>query len=79
MNADAADVDLETAYYLQQVNYKTDAVGWMIGSREQEDWIEGRDNACRAGPDPLVCHIRMTREQTHVVLKQDPSPKITYY
>jgi uncharacterized protein YecT (DUF1311 family) len=79
MNASAADIDLETAYYLQQVNYKTNAAAWMIVSREQEDWIEGRDNACKTGPDPLACQIRMTREQTHVVLKQDTSPRIAYY
>jgi uncharacterized protein YecT (DUF1311 family) len=79
MNADAADIDLNAAYYLQQVNYKTNAAAWMIASREQEDWLQIRDNACKAGPDPLRCQIRMTREQTHVVLKQDTAPRIAYY
>jgi uncharacterized protein YecT (DUF1311 family) len=79
MNADAADLDLNAAYYLQQVNYRTNATGWMIVSREQEDWIQDRDTACKVEPDPLGCHIRMTREHMHVVLKQDTSPKIAYY
>jgi hypothetical protein len=79
MNASAADIDLNAAYYLQQVNYRTNATGWMIVNREQDDWIQDRDNTCKVEPDPLGCHIRMTREHVHVVLKQDTSPKIAYY
>lgn len=79
MNANAADVDLETAFYLQQVNYKTNAAAWMIVSQELADWIQLRDNTCKVWPNPIECHIRMTREHTHVVLQQDNAPKITYY
>ena len=79
MNAQAADIDLETAYYLQQVNYQTNAAAWMFVRRELADWIQDRDTACKAGPDPLGCHIRMTREHTHVILKEDNGPKISYY
>lgn len=68
MNADAADLDLNTAYYLQQVNYATNATAWMINGPDQVAWVELRDNTCRAGPDPLGCRIRMTRQRTHIIV-----------
>jgi uncharacterized protein YecT (DUF1311 family) len=69
MNADAADIDLTAAYYLEQVNYATNATAWMIVGADQTAWIEMRNNAC-GGPNWLPCRIRMTRERTHVVLRR---------
>jgi hypothetical protein len=35
MNADAADIDLDAAYYLEQVNDATNATAWMIVGEDQ--------------------------------------------
>jgi uncharacterized protein YecT (DUF1311 family) len=68
MTADAADMDMNTAYYLDQVHYATNATAWMIVGPEETAWIELRDRTCGRGPDPLGCHIRMTREHIHRIL-----------
>jgi hypothetical protein len=72
MNADAADIDLNAAYYLEQTNHATNATAWMIVGEDQVAWIQLRDNTCRIGPDRLSCRIRLTREHTHVILNQHP-------
>jgi hypothetical protein len=73
MNADAADIDLTAAYYLEQVNYATNATAWMITDDDQVAWLQVRNNTCRIGPDPLRCRISMTRERTHVIIKRRPA------
>jgi len=73
MNADAADIDLTAAYYLDQTNHATNATAWMIVGEDQVAWIQLRDNTCRIGPDRLRCRIRMTRERTRVILGQHPA------
>jgi uncharacterized protein YecT (DUF1311 family) len=70
MNADAADIDLNAAYYLEQTNHVTNATAWMITGDDQVAWLQVRENTCRVGPDPLGCRIRVTRERTHVILRQ---------
>jgi uncharacterized protein YecT (DUF1311 family) len=72
MNADAADIDLNAAYYLEQVNYATNATAWMIVGEDQVAWIQVRDSTCRVGPDPLGCRIRLTRERTHLIVSRHP-------
>jgi uncharacterized protein YecT (DUF1311 family) len=74
MNADAADIDLNAAYYLDQVDYATNATAWMIVGDDQIAWIRVRDNTCKVGLEPLRCRIRMTRERTRVVLNRHPLP-----
>lgn len=73
MNADAADIDLNAAYFLNQTHYATNATAWMIGP-DQVAWIQVRDNTCSAGPDHLRCRIRLTRERIHVILNQNAAP-----
>ena len=73
MNADAADIDLNAAYYLDQTNHATNATAWMIVGEDQVAWVQLRDNTCRVGPDRLRCRIRMTRDRTHVILGQHPA------
>jgi uncharacterized protein YecT (DUF1311 family) len=68
MNADAADIDMDAAYYLDQTNHATNATAWMIVGPEQVAWIQVRDNTCRVGPERLRCRIRLTRERTHVII-----------
>jgi uncharacterized protein YecT (DUF1311 family) len=72
MNADAADIDMNTASYLYQTHYATNATAWMINDPDQIAWLQVRTNTCRIGPDPLGCHIRMTRERTHVIIRRAP-------
>jgi hypothetical protein len=68
LNADAADSDMNTAYYLEQVNYATNATAHMIVGSDETAFIELRDSRCRRGPNPIACRIRMTREQVHVIV-----------
>lgn len=74
LNADAADVDVNAAYYLVQIHYATNGTAWMIEGDDQIAWIRIRDNTCGIGPDPLGCHIRMTRERTNVIINRHPEP-----
>jgi uncharacterized protein YecT (DUF1311 family) len=70
MNADAADIDMNAAYYLEQTHHATNGTAWMITGNDQVAWIQVREDACRIGPDPLRCRIRMTRERTHAIINQ---------
>jgi hypothetical protein len=72
MDADAADLDLNAAYYLEQTNHATNATAWMITGPELVSWLSVRDNTCRTGPNPLGCRIRMTRERTSVIIRRNP-------
>jgi uncharacterized protein YecT (DUF1311 family) len=74
MNAEAADIDLNAAWYLRQTGHVTNATAWMITGEEQIAWIRLRDSTCRV-PDPLPCHIRMTRERTWVILGRARLPR----
>jgi len=78
MNADAADIDLNAAYYLDQVNYATNATAWMIVGPEQVAWIQVRENACQIGPERLQCRIRITRERTHVIINRHSVAQIPH-
>ena len=40
INADAADIDLTAASYLEQVHYATNATAWMIGGTDLIGWID---------------------------------------
>jgi len=71
MNVEAAEVDMNAAYYLEQVNYATNATAWMINGEDQIAWIVVRDRTC-IGPNPLPCRIRMTRERTRVIVTRNP-------
>lgn len=75
MNADAADMDLNAAYYLDQTNHATNATAWMIVGADQTAWIQVRDDTCRARPDRLRCRIRLTRDRIHVIVNALPSPQ----
>lgn len=72
MNADASDIDMVAASYLEQVHHVTNATAWMITDPDQVAWIQVRNSTCGGLIDPLPCHIRMTRERTHVILHAPP-------
>jgi len=64
LTADAADVDVVAASYLDQVHYATNATAWRINSPDQVAWVGMRDRTCGDG---LACRIRMTHERIHVI------------
>jgi uncharacterized protein YecT (DUF1311 family) len=68
MIADAADLDMDTAYYLEQIHYATNGTAWMIKGDEQVAWIGVRDRTCGGVLDPLGCRIRLTREHVGVIV-----------
>jgi uncharacterized protein YecT (DUF1311 family) len=72
MDADAADLDMNAASYLDQTHHATNSTAWMINSPDQIAWLQVRDNSCGHGPDPLGCRIRMTHERTAVIIKRGP-------
>jgi len=74
-NADAADSDLNAAYYLDQINYATNGTAWMINTPDQTIWLQMRDDTCRLAPYRLGCIIRMTRERVRVVIGRHPVPQ----
>ncbi len=76
MNGDAADLDENAAYYLEQTNHATNATAHMINGDDQVAWIQVREDTCRISPDPLGCHIRITRERTRVIIHRHPVPNV---
>lgn len=76
MNADAADIDMDAANYLEQVHYATNATAWMITGEDQKTFIRVRATTCG---DFLPCRIRLTRERVHVIIRRPPSihPRVT--
>jgi uncharacterized protein YecT (DUF1311 family) len=73
MDADAADLDMNAAYYMDQTHHATNATAWMITGQDQVDWLQLRVNTCGHGPDPMGCRIRMTHERTAVIVR-GPAP-----
>jgi hypothetical protein len=69
MAADAADLDLSAAYYVDATHHATNATAWMM-NQDQISFMETRDRTCRVGPDPLGCRIHMTRERTGVLINR---------
>jgi hypothetical protein len=74
MNEDAADIDVTAADFVDQTHHATNATAWMINDPDQIAWIHVRDATCSVGPNPLQCHILMTRERTRVIINRHPLP-----
>jgi hypothetical protein len=72
LNAQAADLDMDAAYYLDQIHHATNGTAWMITGPDQVAFIQVRTNACGGVLDPLGCRIRMTREHTRTVVMRGP-------
>jgi hypothetical protein len=75
MTADAADLDMNTAYYLDQVHYATNATAYMLVGSDQVAFVKLRDRRCGSVVDPLACRIRVTREHTRVITRPHPEPR----
>jgi uncharacterized protein YecT (DUF1311 family) len=68
MNEDAANVDMEAAYFMERTGYASNATAHMAVESDQVAWIKLRDETCKAGPERLRCRIHMTHERTHVLI-----------
>jgi len=68
LNAEAAEADLNAAYFMQRTGNAADATAWMLGT-DQVAWIGFRNQSCGIGPGALSCRIRITRQRTRTILK----------
>ncbi len=71
LNAEAADLDVTAADYLDQVHHATNATAWML-SPAQVDWLTVRDSTCGGSLDPLACRITITRRRIRVLTGRPP-------
>ncbi len=65
-NADAADADMNAAYFMQETHNAANATAWML-EPDQIEWLAVRDRTC-IGPHGLVCRIEITRRRTGVLI-----------
>ncbi len=73
MNADAADADMNAAYFMMETGNAANATAWML-EPEQVAWLGFRERSCGIGPERWGCRIRMTRQRTWVLLGREPVP-----
>jgi uncharacterized protein YecT (DUF1311 family) len=73
MDADAADADMNAAYFMKETHNAANATAWMLGS-DQLAWLDLRNSSC-VGPAGLGCRIRMTRRRTWVLIGGPPMPR----
>ena len=78
MNADAADMDMNAASYLEQTHHVTNATAWMITDPDQVAWLQVRDTRCGGVLDPLGCRVILTRERTRVILHAPPRRPVAH-
>jgi uncharacterized protein YecT (DUF1311 family) len=64
LNADAADADMDAAYFMKETGNLANATAWMLGP-DQVAWIGVRTRTCGG---VLGCQIRMTRARTRVLI-----------
>jgi hypothetical protein len=69
LNAEAADDDMNAAYFMQQTHNAADATAYMLGP-DQIAWIAVRDRTCGVA---MACRIRVTRQRT-AALTGHPMP-----
>jgi len=77
LNAEAADADMEAAWFMEQSRNAANATAWKTTMGVAPGmapglggWIAVRDKRCRSGPNRLQCRIQMTRQQTQTLLTQ---------
>jgi uncharacterized protein YecT (DUF1311 family) len=67
LNAEAADADVNAAYFMAETHNAANATAWMVGD-DQLAWIGIRDQSCGIGPVGLPCRIRLARQRTRVLI-----------
>jgi len=71
LNAEAADADMNAAYFMQQTGNAADATAYMLGP-DQIAWLGVRDRTCGLGG--YACRIAITRRRTGVLLGHPMPP-----
>ncbi|MGH9604934.1 MAG: hypothetical protein ACRD3N_04465 [Terracidiphilus sp.] len=69
LDANAADADMNAAYFMKETHNAADATAWMLGP-DQVAWIGIRETRCGGG---LACRITMTRARTRVLIGRPPA------
>jgi uncharacterized protein YecT (DUF1311 family) len=64
LNAEAANKDMDAAYFMQQTGNRSDATAYMLGA-DQVAWIGVRTQTCGG---VLACQIRLTRRRTRALI-----------
>ena len=64
MNADAADIDVNAAYFMQKTHNQANATAWMLGP-DQVAWVGLRTQTCGV---VVACRIQVTRQRTRVLI-----------
>lgn len=71
MNADAADDDMNAAYFMQETHNAANATAWML-EPDQIAWLGVRDRTC--GLNGFACRIAITRRRTSVLIGHPVPP-----
>jgi hypothetical protein len=71
MNADAADDDMNAAYFMQETHNAANATAWML-EPDQIAWLGVRDRTC--GLNGYACRIAITRSRTSVLIGHPVPP-----
>jgi uncharacterized protein YecT (DUF1311 family) len=66
LNEEAADADVNAAYFMAETHNAANATAWMLGP-DQTAWISLRDQTCGV---TLQCRIRLTRQRTRVLIRR---------
>jgi hypothetical protein len=66
MDAEAAEVDMNAAYFMKEVHNAANGTAWML-EPDQIAWIGVRDRTCGV---TLACRIHITRVRTRVILRR---------
>jgi hypothetical protein len=66
MNAEAADADMEAAYFMKETGHLSDATAYLLES-DFSAWIALRQRTCGAG---LTCRVVYTRRRVRELLGQ---------
>lgn len=71
LTAEAADADVDAAYFMKETHDAANATAWMLGP-DQVAWIAYRNRTCGAG---LACRITVTHERIRVLLARQPESR----
>jgi uncharacterized protein YecT (DUF1311 family) len=62
----AADADMNAAYFMKETHNAANATAWMLGP-DQVEWVRFRTATCGV---TVACRIRVTRERTRVLMRR---------
>lgn len=68
LNAEAADADLDAAYFMEQSRHAANATAWTLNPA-QTAWLDVRNQSCGGGVNGMPCRIRLTRQRTRALLQ----------